>query len=107
MAIVATVMTSRGDMLTSLFIDPDPEQITAAHELLHDKSNYVLPHFDSTGSRASTVSAVRATQELRRLRDGATLARQCGLRGGSPWPYVPKRGGCSANCRDHRIQHRS
>src|SRR5256885_179947 len=71
------------EIITSLFIDPDPQQIEAAHEVGAQQVELCTAVYaDSTlGARASqTESARRAAQELRRLREAATLAAQYGLR---------------------------
>ncbi|MEI7865469.1 MAG: pyridoxine 5'-phosphate synthase [Chthoniobacterales bacterium] len=59
--------------VVSLFIDPDPAQIRAAAEL---GAAYVELH---TGAFANATGAARDA-ELRRLAEGAALAREAGLR---------------------------
>ena len=71
------------EIITSLFIDPDPQQIEAAREVGAQQVELCTAIYaDATlGSRAAhTESALRAAQELRRLREAATLASQYGLR---------------------------
>jgi pyridoxine 5-phosphate synthase len=70
-------------IIASLFIDPDPQQIEAAHEIGAQQIELCTAQYaDSTlGARAAHAdSTVRAAQELRRLREAATLATQYGLR---------------------------
>lgn len=57
----------------SLFIDPDPDQIRAAADL---GAEFIELH---TGAFANAAGAARA-EELRRLVEGAKLARSLGLR---------------------------
>jgi pyridoxine 5-phosphate synthase len=67
----------------SLFIDPDPHQIEAAHEVAAQQVELCTSGYaDATlGARAfHTEGALRAAQELRRLREAATLASQYGLK---------------------------
>lgn len=71
------------EIITSLFIDPDPQQIEAAREVGAQQVELCTAVYaDATlGARsAHTESALRAGQELRRLREAATLASQYGLR---------------------------
>jgi pyridoxine 5-phosphate synthase len=71
------------EIITSLFIDPDPQQIEAAREVGAQQVELCTAVYaDATlGARsAHTESAIRAAQELRRLREAATLALQYGLR---------------------------
>ena len=71
------------EIITSLFIDPDPQQIEAAREVGAQQVELCTAVYaDATlGARsAHTESAMRAAQELRRLREAATLALQYGLR---------------------------
>ena len=71
------------EIITSLFIDPDPQQIEAAREVGAQQVELCTAVYaDATlGARsAHTESALRAAQELRRLREAATLASQYGLR---------------------------
>ena len=70
-------------IISSLFIDPDPQQIEAAHEVGAQQIELCTAQYaDATlGARIShTESAMRAAQELRRLREAATLAMQYGIR---------------------------
>jgi pyridoxine 5-phosphate synthase len=79
----ATVAKLRqGDIMASVFIDPDPDQITAAHEIGAQQielctSAYAESTLGARGIRGE--GAAHVAQELRRLREGATLARQYGL----------------------------
>jgi pyridoxine 5-phosphate synthase len=70
-------------IIASLFIDPDAQQIEAAHEAGAQQVELCTAEYaDSTlGARPThTERAMRAAQELRRLREAATLAMQYGLR---------------------------
>ena len=72
-----------GGITTSLFIDPDPQQIEAAHEVAAQQVELCTAEYAETtlGARAfHTEGTLRASQELRRLREAATLASQYGLR---------------------------
>ncbi|HTG93796.1 MAG TPA: pyridoxine 5'-phosphate synthase [Pyrinomonadaceae bacterium] len=69
-------------ILASLFIDPDPTQIEAAHEVGAQQvelctAAYADATIGATGIHGE--GAARAAQELRRLREGAVLATQYGL----------------------------
>ena len=79
----ATVARLRAaNILASLFIDPDPTQIEVAHEVGAQQVELCTSAYaDATlGSRAiHGEGAARASQELRRLREGAALATQYGL----------------------------
>ena len=69
-------------ILASLFIDPDPRQIEAAHEVSAQQVELcTAPYAEATlGSRGfHGEGALRVGQELRRLREGAALAKQYGL----------------------------
>ncbi|MDT4954520.1 MAG: pyridoxine 5-phosphate synthase [Acidobacteriota bacterium] len=72
-----------GGIISSLFIDPDPQQIEAAREVGAQQvelctSEYALA---TLGARAAhNEGAMRAAHELRRLREAATLAMQYGMR---------------------------
>jgi pyridoxine 5-phosphate synthase len=70
-------------ILSSLFIDPEPQQIEAAREVGAQQIELCTAEYaDATlGPRAAhTEGAMRAATELRRLREAATLATQYGLR---------------------------
>jgi pyridoxine 5-phosphate synthase len=72
-----------GGIITSLFIDPDPQQIEAAREVGAQQIELCTSEYsDATiGARAAhNEGAMRAAHELRRLREAATLAMQYGLR---------------------------
>jgi pyridoxine 5-phosphate synthase len=72
----------QGGRLTSLFIDPDPQQIEAAHEVKAQQVELCTAAYAEATLGASGVhgeGALRAGQELRRLREAATLAAQYGL----------------------------
>jgi pyridoxine 5-phosphate synthase len=71
------------DIITSLFIDPDPQQIEAAHEVGAQQIELCTAEYaDATlGPRAvHGEGAARAANELTRLHEAATLAGQYGLR---------------------------
>jgi pyridoxine 5-phosphate synthase len=70
-------------IMTSLFIDPDVQQIEAAHEINAQQVElctavYAEATLPARSSRAE--GQMHAAQELRRLREAATLASQYGLR---------------------------
>jgi pyridoxine 5-phosphate synthase len=72
-----------GNITASLFIDPEPHQIEAAHEVAAQQVELCTAEYAaaSLGARAlHTEGALRAAQELRRLREAATLASQYGLK---------------------------
>lgn len=79
----ATVAKLRqGNILTSLFIDPDPLQIEAAHEVGAQQVELCTAAYAEAtlGARAMHgEGAAHAAQELRRLREAADLATQYGL----------------------------
>lgn len=69
-------------ILASLFIDPDPKQIEAAHELSAQQielctASYAEATLGASGFHGE--GALRVGQELRRLREGAELGKQYGL----------------------------
>ena len=69
-------------IMASLFIDPDPHQIEAAHEVNAQQVELCTAAYAEAtlGGRAiHGQGAVRANQELRRLREAAALAAQYGL----------------------------
>jgi pyridoxine 5-phosphate synthase len=69
-------------ILASLFIDPDPKQIEAAHEISAQQIELCTAAYAETtlGARGfHGEGALRVGQELRRLRDGAARATQYGL----------------------------
>src|SRR5438093_10242138 len=71
-----------GGVLSSLFIDPDVQQIEAAHEVNAQQVELCTAAYAEAtlGGRAiHGEGAVRANQELRRLREGAALEAQYGL----------------------------
>jgi len=82
---IVRAMVSRlreAGILASLFIDPDPRQIEAAHEVGAQQVELcTAPYAEATlGSRGfHGEGALRVGQELRRLREGAALAKQYGL----------------------------
>ena len=79
----AVIRLRQGRILTSLFIDPDQQQIEAAHDVNAQQVELCTAAYaDSTlGARGiHGEGPLRAGQELRRLRDGAALAAQYGLR---------------------------
>jgi pyridoxine 5-phosphate synthase len=71
------------NILSSLFIDPDPQQIEAAREVGAQQIELCTAAYAEAtlGPRAAhTEGAMHAAAELRRLRESATLASQYGLR---------------------------
>ena len=69
-------------ILTSLFIDPDPKQIEAAHEVGAQQVELCTAAYAESTLGARGIhgeGAAHASQELRRLREGAELATQYGL----------------------------
>lgn len=69
-------------ILASVFIDPDPRQIEAAHEVSSQQielctSAYAEATLGARGMHGE--GALRVGQELRRLREGAALATQYGM----------------------------
>ena len=79
----AVARLRQANIIASVFIDPDPQQIEAAHEVGANQVELCTAVYaDATlGARvAHSDSAMRAAQELRRLRESATLAKQYGLR---------------------------
>lgn len=79
----ATVSRLReGAILASLFIDPDAEQIEAAHEVGAQQVELCTSAFTEATLGARGIhgeGALKAKQELRRLREAATLAAQYGM----------------------------
>ena len=79
----ATVSRLRqAGILASLFIDPDPKQIEAAHEVNAQQielctAAYAEATLGAQGFHGE--GALRVGQELRRLREGAALGMQYGL----------------------------
>jgi pyridoxine 5-phosphate synthase len=72
----------QGRILASLFIDPDPQQIEAAHEVSAQQVELCTAAYAEVTLRARAFhgeGALRAGQELKRLREAATLAAQYGL----------------------------
>lgn len=69
-------------ILASLFIDPDPKQIEAAHQINAQQIELcTAPYAEATlGARGiHGEGALRVGRELRRLREAATLGTQYGL----------------------------
>lgn len=79
----ATVAKLRlGNILASVFIDPDPEQIQAAHEIGAQQVELCTAAYAEATLGARGIhgeGAARVAHELRRLREGAELATQFGL----------------------------
>jgi pyridoxine 5-phosphate synthase len=79
----ATVSRLReAGILASIFIDPDPKQIEAAHDVSAQQIEMcTAPYAEATlGARGfHGEGALRVGKETRRLREGATLAKQYGL----------------------------
>jgi pyridoxine 5-phosphate synthase len=69
-------------IMTSLFIDPDPDQIEAAREVNAQQVELCTAAYAEATLGASGIhgeGAARAHHELRRLSEGAALAAQYGL----------------------------
>jgi pyridoxine 5-phosphate synthase len=69
-------------ILSSLFIDPDTEQIEAAHEVGAQQVELCTAAYAHATLGANSVhgeGSLKANNELRRLREAATLAAQYGL----------------------------
>jgi pyridoxine 5-phosphate synthase len=79
----ATVSKLRGgNILASLFIDPDPEQIQTAHDVGAQQVELCTAAYAEATLGARGIhgeGAAHAAHELRRLRDAAELAMQYGL----------------------------
>ena len=79
----ATVSKLRqGRILASLFIDPDPEQIQAAHDIGAQQVELCTAAYAEATLGARGIhgeGAAHAAHELRRLREAAELATQYGL----------------------------
>lgn len=79
----ATVSRLRqGGILASLFVDPDVHQIEAAHGVKAQQVELCTSAYAEatlSGRALHGEGALRAGQELRRLREAATLASQYGL----------------------------
>ena len=79
----ATVARLReANILASLFIDPDPVQIEVAHEVGAQQVELCTAAYADSTLGAKWIhgeGAAHASQELRRLREGAALATQYGL----------------------------
>ena len=78
----AVAKLRQGKILTSLFIDPDPHQIEAAHEVGAQQVELCTAAYAEATLGARGIhgeGAAHAAQELRRLREGAELATQYGL----------------------------
>ena len=78
----AVAKIRQAGILASLFIDPDPKQIQAAHEVNAQQielctAPYAEATLGSTGIHGE--GALHVAQELRRLREGAALGTQYGL----------------------------
>ena len=72
----------QGNILASLFIDPDHMQIEVAHEVGAQQVELCTAAYAEATLGARGIhgeGAARASQELRRLREGAALAKQYGL----------------------------
>ena len=73
----------QGGIITSLFIDPEPDQVEAAHEVRAQQIELCTAEYAAAtlgpGS-AALDGSLKASNELRRLRTAATLAMQYGLR---------------------------
>jgi pyridoxine 5-phosphate synthase len=72
----------QGNILASLFIDPDPKQIEVSHELGAQQVELCTAAYAEATLGARAIhgeGAARAAQEIRRLREAAALATQYGL----------------------------
>ena len=72
----------QGEILASLFIDPDPVQIEAAHDVGAQQVELCTAAYAEATLGARAIhgeGAAHAAQELRRLREAAELATQYGL----------------------------
>ena len=72
-----------GGIITSLFIDPDAQQIESAREVGAQQVELCTAEYAEAtlGARAAhNEGAMRAAHELRRLREAAVLAMQYGMR---------------------------
>ena len=72
----------QGKILASLFIDPDPEQIEAAHDIGAQQVELCTAAYAEATLGARGIhgeGAAHAAHELRRLREAAELATQYGL----------------------------
>jgi pyridoxine 5-phosphate synthase len=70
-------------IITSLFIDPDPEQVEAAHEVKAQQIELCTAQYavaTSGPGAAALEGSLQAANELRRLRTAASLAMQYGIR---------------------------
>ena len=79
----AVARLREANIISSVFVDPDPLQIEAAHEAGAQQVELCTAEYANStlGARiAHSDSAMRAAQELRRLRESATLAMQYGIR---------------------------
>jgi pyridoxine 5-phosphate synthase len=73
----------QAEILASLFIDPDSQQIEAAHEVGAQQVELCTAAYAEAtlGGRGIHVeTALQASQELRQLREASSLAAQYGLR---------------------------
>lgn len=78
----AVARIRQAGILASLFIDPEPGQIEAAHEIGAQQVELCTAAYADASLGALGIhgeGAARAAQELRRLREGAALATQYGL----------------------------
>ena len=78
----AVARLRQGQIMASLFIDPDPAQIEIAREVGAQQVELCTAAYAEATLGANAIhgeGAARAAQELRRLRDGAALATQYGL----------------------------
>jgi pyridoxine 5-phosphate synthase len=78
----AVARLRQGSILASLFIDPDPLQIEVAHDVGAQQVELCTAAYAEATLGARSIhgeGAARAAQELRRLREGAALAKQYGL----------------------------
>ena len=78
----AVAKLRQGEILASLFIDPDPNQIEVAREVGAQQVELCTAAYAEATLGARAIhgeGSARAAQELIRLRDGAALDKQYGL----------------------------
>lgn len=79
----AVARLREGGIITSLFIDPDPEQVEAAHEVRAQQIELCTAQYavaTAGAGAAASEGSMQAANELRRLRAAASLAMQYGIR---------------------------
>lgn len=79
----AVTRLREADIFTSIFIDPDPRQIEAAHTVGARQIEICTGEYSelTLGARGTTVEGgMKIAQELRRIREAAELTIQYGMR---------------------------